>query len=142
MVQRYNLPKNGNSLSCVYEIPAPTPTAPALQFDQKPLFTVFFRVFSIARLLRGVTDTMAKNTSPEVTGIAGLKFEAALAELEKLVASMEAGQLPLEESLTAYRRGVSLLQHCQNQLADAEEKVRVLDNGKLRPLDSSNGDAP
>jgi exodeoxyribonuclease VII small subunit len=36
----------------------------------------------------------------------GLKFEAALAELEKLVASMEAGQLPLEESLTAYRRGV------------------------------------
>jgi exodeoxyribonuclease VII small subunit len=85
---------------------------------------------------------MAKNTSPEVTGIAGLKFEAALAELEKLVASMEAGQLPLEESLTAYRRGVSLLQHCQNQLADAEEKVRVLDNGKLRPLDLSTGETP
>ena len=48
---------------------------------------------------------------------------------------MEAGQLPLEESLSAYRRGVELLQHCQRQLADAEEKVRVLDNGILRPLD-------
>lgn len=68
-----------------------------------------------------------------------LKFEAALAELEKLVASMEGGQLPLEESLAAYKRGSELLQHCQRQLADAEEKVRVLDNGTLRPLDA--GDA-
>ena len=69
------------------------------------------------------------------SGVAELKFEAALAELEKLVAAMEAGQLPLEESLSAYQRGVELLQHCQRQLADAEEKVRVLDNGTLRPLD-------
>lgn len=84
---------------------------------------------------------MAKTTPSAAPGITGLKFEAALAELEKLVASMEAGQLPLEESLTAYRRGVELLQHCQRQLADAEEKVRVLDNGSLRPLDGS-GDAP
>ncbi|MDQ5879780.1 MAG: exodeoxyribonuclease small subunit [Pseudomonadota bacterium] len=82
---------------------------------------------------------MAKTTPAEVTGVAGLKFEAALAELEKLVASMEAGQLPLEESLTAYRRGVELLQHCQRQLEDAEEKVRVLDNGVLRPLDTLPG---
>ena len=78
---------------------------------------------------------MAKTTPSADSGVAGLKFEAALAELEKLVASMEAGQLPLEESLTAYRRGVELLQHCQRQLADAEDKVRVLDNGALRPLD-------
>lgn len=82
---------------------------------------------------------MAKPSPAEVPGIAGMKFEAALSELEKLVASMEAGQLPLEESLTAYRRGVELLQHCQRQLADAEEKVRVLDNGTLRPLDVSIG---
>ncbi len=81
---------------------------------------------------------MAKNT-PSADGIAGLKFEAALAELEALVASMETGQLPLEESLNAYRRGAELLQHCQRQLADAEEKVRVLDNGVLRPLDADEG---
>lgn len=82
---------------------------------------------------------MAKNAvstrSDADPALADLKFEAALAELEKLVASMEAGQLPLEESLAAYRRGAELLQHCQRQLADAEEKVRVLDGDILRPLD-------
>jgi exodeoxyribonuclease VII small subunit len=82
---------------------------------------------------------MAKTAvSPPATpapDVAGLKFEAALAELENLVTAMDAGQLPLEESLAAYWRGVELLQHCQQQLADAEEKVRVLDNGVLRPLD-------
>lgn len=70
-----------------------------------------------------------------------MKFEAALAELEQLVGSMEAGQLPLEESLAAYRRGVELLQHCQKQLEDAEEKLRVLDGGLLRPLDIDQGGA-
>lgn len=82
---------------------------------------------------------MAKNAVSTRSGadpeLADLKFESALAELEKLVASMEAGQLPLEESLAAYRRGAELLQHCQRQLSDAEEKVRVLDGGILRPLD-------
>lgn len=97
--------------------------------------------------MRGFTEqptqanlsSMPDSTKSRTRPVAPLKFEAALAELEKLVASMEAGQLPLEESLAAYRRGVELLQHCQRQLADAEEKVRVLDNGTLRPLDA--GDA-
>lgn len=83
-----------------------------------------------------MAKTAVSSPSTSAAGVAELKFEAALAELEKLVAAMEAGQLPLEESLSAYRRGVELLQHCQRQLADAEEKVRVLDNGILRPLDS------
>lgn len=53
-------------------------------------------------------------------------FETALAELEKIVASMESGQLPLEESLAAYKRGTELLKLCQQQLQDAEQQVRVL----------------
>jgi exodeoxyribonuclease VII small subunit len=53
-------------------------------------------------------------------------FETALAELEKIVASMEGGQLPLEESLAAYKRGTELLKLCQQQLQDAEQQVRVL----------------
>lgn len=80
---------------------------------------------------------MAKATAPASSGVQDLKFETALAELETLVTTMEAGQLPLEESLNAYRRGMELLQHCQHQLRDAEEKVRILDNGVLRPVDSS-----
>ena len=60
-------------------------------------------------------------------------YEAALAELETLVASMEAGQLPLEESLEAYRRGTELLKFCQTKLADAQQKVRILEGETLQP---------
>jgi exodeoxyribonuclease VII small subunit len=59
-------------------------------------------------------------------------FEAALAELEALVATMEAGQLPLKESLAAYERGASLLAYCQNALKDAQQQVEVLEKGVLK----------
>jgi exodeoxyribonuclease VII small subunit len=65
-----------------------------------------------------------------------LKFEVALAELEQLVRNMEGGRLPLEESIAAYRRGSELLKHCQQQLADAERKIQVLENGALRDFDA------
>lgn len=61
-----------------------------------------------------------------------VSFEAALAELEQVVADMEAGQLPLEESLAAYRRGAELLQHCRGRLEDAQQQVRVLEEGTLK----------
>lgn len=59
-------------------------------------------------------------------------FEAALAELEQVVADMEAGQLPLEESLTAYKRGTELLQQCRARLEDAQQQVRILEEGALK----------
>lgn len=62
-------------------------------------------------------------------------FETALAELEALVATMEGGSLPLEQSLAAYRRGVALTHICQDRLAQAEQQVKVLEEGLLRPLD-------
>lgn len=71
----------------------------------------------------------------------GPSFETALAELETIVARMEDGQLPLEESLTAYRRGAELLQRCQRQLADAERRIQILDNGTLREFDAAAGDS-
>ncbi|MEJ5209819.1 MAG: exodeoxyribonuclease VII small subunit [Burkholderiales bacterium] len=62
-------------------------------------------------------------------------FEAALAELEKIVASMESGQLSLEDSLAAYKRGTELLKLCQQQLQDAEQQVRILtESGGLEPF--------
>jgi exodeoxyribonuclease VII small subunit len=61
-------------------------------------------------------------------------FEAALAELETIVESMESGELPLEESLTAYKRGVALVKAAHARLAAAEEQVRVLEDGVLKPL--------
>jgi exodeoxyribonuclease VII small subunit len=51
-------------------------------------------------------------------------FEAALAELEAIVAAMEGGQLPLKESLVAYKRGAELLQYCQSTLKDASSRFR------------------
>ena len=73
--------------------------------------------------------------------IGELKFEAALAELEGIVHNMEGGNLPLEESLAAYRRGNELLQHCQQQLSDAERQIQVLENGALRDFDPDRGEA-
>ncbi len=61
-------------------------------------------------------------------------FEAALAELDQLVEKMENGQLPLEESLSAYQRGTELLKFCEGVLKDAEQKIKVLDGGELKDL--------
>ena len=71
-----------------------------------------------------------------------MKFEAALAELEQIVRNMEGGRLPLEESIAAYRRGSELLKHCQQQLADAERKIQVLENGALRDFEAPPDAAP
>ncbi|MDX2218152.1 MAG: exodeoxyribonuclease VII small subunit [Burkholderiales bacterium] len=65
-------------------------------------------------------------------------FEAAMAELEGLVERMDAGQLPLEESLQAYQRGVVLLKYCEKVLADAEQRVKVLDGDQLKDLDDDD----
>ena len=82
-------------------------------------------------------DNSTANPAMPATG--ELKYEAALAELEMLVHNMESGRLPLEESIAAYRRGSELLKHCQQQLADAEQKIQVLENGTLRDFDINSG---
>jgi len=68
----------------------------------------------------------------DLSPIADMKFETALAELEAIVHSMEDGKLELEASITAYRRGMELMKHCQQQLADAEQQVRILEAGELK----------
>ena len=65
-------------------------------------------------------------------------FETALAQLEALVAQMESGELPLEESLAAYRRGVALTRVCQERLSQAEQQINVLEAGLLRPFDATD----
>lgn len=62
-------------------------------------------------------------------------FESALAELETLVAAMESGDLTLEQSLTSYQRGAELLKFCQSKLTDAQERVRILEAGELKPFE-------
>ncbi|MDO9635381.1 MAG: exodeoxyribonuclease VII small subunit [Thiobacillus sp.] len=67
-------------------------------------------------------------------------YESALTELEALVAEMESGQLPLEASLAAYKRGAELLQYCRQQLAAAEQQVKILENGSLQPFRTDSAD--
>ena len=66
-------------------------------------------------------------------------FETAISELESIVSQMEAGNLPLEASLNAYKRGAELLQLCQKSLSEAEQQVRILtDANKLAAFEPSN----
>jgi len=59
-------------------------------------------------------------------------FESAMAEIEQIVADMETGKLSLEDSLAAYKRGAELLAFCRTRLEDAQQQVRVLEDGVLK----------
>ena len=69
-------------------------------------------------------------------------FEAALAELEEIVARLEQGELPLEDSLRQFERGVVLTRICQKALGDAERKIRVLAKGPDGELREQDFEAP
>ena len=62
----------------------------------------------------------------------GMTFESALEELEALVARMEDGKLPLEESLAAYQRGAELVKYCESRLAAAQARIAILEGDTLR----------
>ena len=53
-------------------------------------------------------------------------FEATIAELEALVARMEAGDLPLDEALRSFERGIQLTRECQTALQAAQQRVQIL----------------
>ena len=55
--------------------------------------------------------------------VAGLSFEQALAELERIVAQLESGQAPLEQSIELYERGALLKAHCERKLEQARLRV-------------------
>ena len=65
---------------------------------------------------------MASKQQPE------FNFEEALEELERLVSSMEEGELSLEDSMTAFEKGIKLTRECQSALQKAEQKVQILLN--------------
>ena len=58
--------------------------------------------------------------------IAGMSFEAAMAELEEVVKALESGNVALERSLELYERGAALKAHCDAKLKAAEERVEII----------------
>jgi len=65
-------------------------------------------------------------TAPKPEKDAPPDFELAMRDLEELVERLEQGDLPLEESLAAFERGVMLTRACQTALKEAEQKVEIL----------------
>jgi exodeoxyribonuclease VII small subunit len=71
---------------------------------------------------------------PKLSTTPPKNFEAALAELETLVANLEEGNLPLADSLAAYKRGAELLKYAQGELAQVEQQVKILEGDVLKPF--------
>ncbi len=69
-------------------------------------------------------------------------FETSLEKLEKLVEQMEDGDLTLEDSLKTFEEGIRLTRECQQALAAAEQKVKLLieENGQVTASDFEAGD--
>jgi exodeoxyribonuclease VII small subunit len=86
------------------------------------------------------TTTPAAGSTPDVSG---LTFEQAVEELEKIVAALERGDVPLDRSIEIYERGEALKKHCETLLSAAEnriEKIRLDRAGKVQgtePLDGA-----
>jgi exodeoxyribonuclease VII small subunit len=114
------------------------------QFDQRAHLRLFSR-FSLARwspfpakaALMATLLNPAPDTDSAITQLPS--FESALTELESIVAAMEAGQMPLQDALDAYKRGVALLRQCQETLTAAEQQIRILDANGLREFVPETG---
>lgn len=78
---------------------------------------------------------MTKHLTDSTSELLDVTFEAAVSELETIVSQMESKQLPLQDTLAAFKRAKALLQHCQKTLAEVEQQVRILsDDGKTQEL--------
>ncbi len=75
---------------------------------------------------------MPKASTPSSLAPLPVSYEAAMAELESLTARLESGDMPLDQLLTGYQRGASLLQYCREKLQAVEDQIKVLDDGALK----------
>jgi exodeoxyribonuclease VII small subunit len=96
--------------------------------------TGWIRVRRAAPCARNTLLPMAKTDPPPQT------FEAALSELESILSTMEDGQLPLADTLAAYKRGAELIVFCQAALKDAQQQVQVLERGVLKAFTPEDED--
>ena len=77
-------------------------------------------------------------SKPKTTAKMPATYEAALAELEHLVQTLESGQVPLDDLLAGYQRGAALLAFCKDKLAAVEDQIKLLDtNGSAKPWDDT-----
>ena len=83
-----------------------------------------------------------EHSSEDLGDIGQMSFEAALAELEQIVRSLEQGQAPLDESIELYQRGDKLKRHCEARLKNAQARIEQIafgSDGKpagVKPFDA------
>jgi exodeoxyribonuclease VII small subunit len=70
--------------------------------------------------------TEARTTNEPARLPADMSFDDALAELQRTIAELETGNLPLERTLALHERGAALLEHCETLLRSAELRMRQL----------------
>ncbi len=66
------------------------------------------------------------------------KFETALKELEDVVNALEEGDMPLEDALKAFEKGIGLARHCESLLDQAEKKIKLLTEEGLKDFHEQN----
>lgn len=69
------------------------------------------------------------SAKPDAHNVSALTFEAALKELEGIVARLEQGQVDLEDSIALYERGQALKAHCESKLKSAESRLEKIVQG-------------
>jgi exodeoxyribonuclease VII small subunit len=69
---------------------------------------------------------MAEKSEALAPAVEGLSFEAALAELERIVSRLEQGEVDLEDSIALYERGTALKAHCEQKLKGAEARLEKI----------------
>jgi exodeoxyribonuclease VII small subunit len=90
------------------------------------------RIFRSNQVMPKATPSSAQAQGSQA---APESYEEAVQELEQLLAKLESGQLPLDQLLTHYQRGATLLAYCRERLAAIENQISVLDEGSLKPWD-------
>jgi exodeoxyribonuclease VII small subunit len=82
---------------------------------------------------------MAKNEKKN--DVSNLNFEQAIKELTSIVEKIEQGEIPLENSLQQYERGMALIQHCRTTLEKAEKRIEKISKQE-KPEDGSQKTEP
>jgi exodeoxyribonuclease VII small subunit len=85
-------------------------------------------------------EALAKASAVVSQSPVATSYEAALEEIERLVASLESGEMPLDQLLSGYQRGAALLAFCRDKLEAVENQIKVLDGGVAKPWMNDNND--
>ena len=83
---------------------------------------------------------MSKAKSSKSKPVEKLRFEEATTELEQIIDHIEQGEIELEDSLDAYRRGLELVKQCRSILNSAEKEVAELTAEELKDTTETKGD--